>query len=154
MSQVSAYLPFLEKTSLLLALRAGLSKIAFRHIRTFAITAPKTLNETEIVHDQIIGLFGRLMASSEMEFIEQRGSIYSQSARISDYQKWACRHLCNNPESWSLIMLVAHCSCFSGRYTFATKEYYFFFFVSFGLSSKSTRSGPAATCATTRSPGA
>ncbi|CAD7922948.1 unnamed protein product [Amoebophrya sp. A120] len=46
-----------------------------------------------------------------------------RNACISDYQKWASRHLCANPKSWGLMMLVGHCSCMSGRSRYAAKEY-------------------------------
>eukprot|EP00392_Amoebophrya_sp_AT5.2_P013173 g13286.t1 len=176
--------PDLERTSLILALQAQRSRVAFRHIRNIAVRDGR-------VDERATALLGRLLASSELLFDARRfavdleapaagtisreeggslgpppgegegeaktnsappaaGAAFGSSsttapqttkqgaagargqghlpssernACISDYQKWASRHLCSNPESWALMMLVGHCSCMSGRSRFAAKEY-------------------------------
>ncbi|CAD7937630.1 unnamed protein product [Amoebophrya sp. A25] len=62
-------------------------------------------------------------ATTSIRSGEHRPRTATVSANISDYQKWASRHLCAHPESWGLMMLVGHCSCMSGRSRFAAKEY-------------------------------
>lgn len=150
---------------------------SFRHIRNLAVQYVFKDDKhgfVEEVDEEAVGLFGRLMAATELVFeqpahahawenkqgiaaladeatrrrtrssrpkeqilpkggqqrrartIRGGGAAHALSlgqARISDYQKWACRHLCANPDSWGLMMLVGHCSSMSGRPFIATQEY-------------------------------
>lgn len=153
-------LPLMERSSLLLALQARISRVSFKHIRAFAIRfhLKDSADSDDQVHEGMLGLFGRLLAShtnpdgnstvidwaklsgpndstNKMKSSTNGNNDFSTNIaanadggnqaqlRVADYQKWACRQLCEHVDSWGLIMVTGHCSGLSGRTRFAAAEY-------------------------------
>jgi len=109
-------LPELEQASMALALEARLSKIVFKYIRTFMLEPDLKNPDRPLIRENVVALFARLVAANSVDFLDQRSTLEGMQARVSEYQKWLARHLCNNPTAFTLLMFVAHCSSINGRH--------------------------------------